>query len=325
MDDDIVSLSEGSGGYEMAQLIASYNFSNRGRWRSFDNDSATFDVGGGRVLLFTTDSFVIDPIFFPGGDIGRVAACGTINDIAVMGGRPLGLSLGLVIEEGFPKRDLARIIRSIDRVSLEAKVPVVTGDTKVMERGKIDKIVINTSAVGIARGEDLLTKKIAKGDKVILSGGLGEHAVALLSRRFDYETRIVSDAKPLLDELSALKGMIRAAKDPTRGGIAAALNEICDRNKVGMLIREESVPAKREVRKVAEMLGINLYELACEGRFVCVAPEDKADAVLRKLRKFNPDASIIGEVTKGDKVVVDTILGRRIMPWPTGRIVPRIC
>ncbi|MFH0862416.1 MAG: hydrogenase expression/formation protein HypE [Candidatus Altiarchaeota archaeon] len=325
MDEEIVSLSEGSGGMEMSKLIASYGFGSRGRWRNVDCDSSTFDLRDGRALLFTTDSFVIDPLFFPGGDIGQLAACGTINDIAVMGGRPLGLSLGFVIEEGFPKKDLRRIVESIGRISAETGVPIATGDTKVMDRGKLDKMIINSSAVGIAGKGELLTKKPVSGDRIILSGGLGEHAVALLSKRFDYETGIVTDSKPLLDEIAAVKGLLKLAKDPTRGGMASVLNEICGKYGVGMLLEEETIPAKKEARTVTEMLGIDLYELASEGRFIAIAARKNAKTVEKRLKRYNPDAAIIGQITKGDKVVVDTMLGRRIMPWPTGRIVPRIC
>ncbi|MFH1448023.1 MAG: hydrogenase expression/formation protein HypE [Candidatus Micrarchaeota archaeon] len=319
-----ITLSQGSGGKEMSELIKGFSFF-RGGWENFDNDSATLGLGGKKQLVLTTDSFTVDPLFFPGGDIGHLAVCGTINDLVVMGAKPIGLSLSLIIEEGFSAEELDRIIGSVGRVSKKARVPVVTGDTKVMERGKIDKLVINTSGVGLLREEELLTKAIGPGDKVILSGGLGEHAVALLSRRFDYETDVVTDSKPLIEEMDAVRDIIKIAKDPTRGGVAAILNELCGKHGVGMLLDEGSVPAKQEVRRVTEILGINLYELACEGRFVCVASKENAGEVEKRLRKFNGDASVIGEITAGNNVVIQTMLGRRILPAPTGRIVPRIC
>ncbi|MFH1433037.1 MAG: hydrogenase expression/formation protein HypE [archaeon] len=325
MDDEFVTLACGAGGREMDALIDSFGLKFRGKWRNYENDSATLDIGGGKTLVFTTDSYIVDPIFFPGGDIGKLCVSGTINDLLVMGAKPLGISLGLVIEEGFLRKDLDSVISSIKRVSKMTGVPVVTGDTKVMERGKVDKIVINTAGVGIAADGELLDSRIVPGDKVILSGGLGEHAVALLSKRFDYETDVVSDSKPLVDEMDAVKGLLKIAKDPTRGGIAAALNEISRKNGVGILVYEDDVPVRGEVRKVVEMLGINLYELASEGRFVCVAASDDADLVVRRLKKFNKSACVIGEVTNGDKVAVQTCLGKRVMPCPTGRIVPRIC
>jgi len=325
MDKEHISLSQGSGGREMVDLIRSYTLTHRGKWQNYDNDAATLDIGNNKKLVFTTDSFIVHPLFFPGGDIGHIAVCGTINDLAVMGAQPVGLSLGFVIEEGFSKEDLKRIIASINKVSLDTDIPIVTGDTKVMERGKIDNIVINVSGVGIVDKKKLLTKKIKKSDKIIISGGLGEHAVALLSKRFDYETSIVTDSKPILEEIQSVKHLIKIAKDPTRGGIAASLNEICERHRVGMLLQEELIPAKPEVRKVTEMLGINPYELACEGRCICIASKKNAVSVENKLKEFNKDASIIGEITNDNKVILQTFLGKRILPMPSGNIVPRIC
>jgi hydrogenase expression/formation protein HypE len=325
MTDDVITLAHGSGGKEMLELINSYSLSYRGKWKNYDNDAATLDLNNAHKLVFTTDSFIVDPIFFPGGDIGHIAMCGTINDLAVLGSRPLGLSLGFVIEEGFPKKDLHKIILSINKISQDTKIPVVTGDTKVMEKGKLDKIVINTAGVGIVNKKDLLTKKISVGDKIILSGGLGEHAVALLSKRFNYETKIVSDSKPILREVQSVLSLIKIAKDPTRGGIASTLNEIAQKQKVGMLLNEEKIPVKPGVKKVTEMLGINLYELACEGRFVCIASEKYAEKVEKKLQEFNSAAKICGEIIRGDKVIIQSILGKRILPVPSGRIVPRIC
>lgn len=324
-DKEVITLAEGSGGKEMQELIESFKFTYRGKWRNFDNDSATLEIHGNKKLFFTTDSFTVNPIFFPGGDIGHLAFSGTVNDLLVLGANPLGLSLSLVIEEGFPRSDLEKIIKSIDKLSKRYRIPVVTGDTKVMERGKIDKIVVNTSGVGIAGKEEELTRKVSIGDKVIISGGVGEHAVALLSKRFDYKTKIVSDSKPLIEEINSVKKSIKVAKDPTRGGIAAALNELCIKCGFGMLLNEESIPVKPQVKKVAEMLGLDFYELACEGCFVCVASEEKAGEVEEKLRRYNRDARIIGEITRGNKVVVETMLGERILHQPSGRIVPRIC
>jgi len=324
MKKTIITLAHGSGGAEMQQLINSFNLQNRGKWKNYDNDSATIDLDG-KQLIFTTDSFIVDPVFFPGGDIGHLAFSGTVNDLAVLGATPLGLSLSFVIEEGFSTTNLEKIINSINRLSNQTNIPIVTGDTKVMQKGKIDKIIVNTSGIGIATNEELLTKPIDSGDKIILSGGLGEHAVALLSQRFDYETDIVTDSKPIITEIKAIQKHIKIAKDPTRGGIAAILNEICEKNHVGMLLDDEKIPVRPEVRKVTEMLGINLYELASEGRFVCIVSKEKAQLVEKKLQKFNPDASIIGEIIDDNKVFVQTMLGKRILPTPSGRIVPRIC
>lgn len=323
MNDNVITLAHGSGGKEMNELIRGFGFSNRGRWKNFDSDSATYDLGNGKFLAFTTDSFVVSPLFFPGGNIGSLAFSGTVNDLAVIGAEPIGISLSTVIEEGFSAGDLRLIIETINKLSSEYNIPIATGDTKVMEKGKIDSIVINTSGVGIA--DSLLDKRIIAGDKVIISGGIGEHAVALLSKRFSFETCIETDSKPVINEVKAVKRLIKAAKDPTRGGIASALNEICIRNKVGMILYEDKIPAKDEVRQVTEMFGINLYELACEGRFVCIAAKENAPEVENILKKFNKDASIIGEITGDERVVVQTILGKRVLPMPSGRIVPRIC
>jgi len=334
--EDFITLAEGSGGKEMEALIKRFRLLNRGSWENCDDDASTLDFGDGRKLVFTTDSFIVDPVFFPGGDIGHLAVCGTINDLAVMGAEPLGLSLSFVIEEGFSRDELDKIIASINNISEETGVPIVTGDTKVTQKGKLDKIMINTSGVGIVKKDDLLTKKIMKGDRIILSGGLGEHAVALLSKRFDYETSIVSDSKPLVDEIMAVRSMIKIARDITRGGIAAVLNELSQKYCVSMLLQEESIPVKKEVRNVTEMLGIDIYELASEGRFVCIASEKNAQKVEKELQRFNKDAKIVGEIIDGsdkrtdDKsgtinVIIQTMLGKRLLPAPIGRIVPRIC
>lgn len=343
MAKEFITLADGSGGKEMQELIDSFKFKNRGDWKNFSDDSATLDIGGGFVLAFTSDSFVVNPLFFPDANIGHLAFCGTVNDLAVMGAKPIGLSLSLVIEEGFSRNDLNKIITSINDLSKKYSVPIVTGDTKVMEKGKIDKLVINTSAVGLCKKDELLTKKIDVGDKIIISGGIGEHAVALLSKRFDYTTSIISDSKPLISEINSVRGLIKFAKDPTRGGIASILNEIAYKNNIELTLFEKNIPSKKEVKKVCEMLGINLYELACEGRFICFCESKNADEVLKKLKKFNKDAKIIGEVTNSfdniknkdnekfkesinqGKVVIETFLGKRILPMPTGRIVPRIC
>lgn len=329
MNKDFVSLIEGSGGEEMQKLIDSFTFKHRGKWDHVDDDAATFELPNGDILYFTTDSFIVNPIFFPGGDIGHLAFCGVINDLSVMGAKPFGLSLSFVIEEGFSKDDLNKIIDSINSLSKKYLVPISTGDTKVMEKGKLDKIIINMSGVGISKKEELLTKKIISGDKIIISGGLGEHAVALLSKRFNYKTSIVTDSKPLLEEINAVKDLIKYAKDPTRGGIASILNEIAIKNNLTFELNEESIKSKDEVKNVCEMLGINIYELACEGRFICFCDEKNAEKVVNILKKFNELSSIIGEVKNNQeyngKVIINTSLGKRLLPNPVGRIVPRIC
>lgn len=317
---DRITLAEGSGGKEMGELIKSLGMDTRGEWKHTDDDASVLDIGGGKHLVFTTDSFTVDPLFFPGGDIGHLAACGTINDLCMMGARPSGISLSLIIEEGFKRKSLLKVIDSFKKVCRECSIPIATGDTKVMPRGKIDGLVMNTSAVGITGA--LLNKKPEERDSIVLSGAIGDHAVALLSKRFDYETDIVTDSKPLIDQVESVKGLIRLAKDPTRGGLAAALNEISDRSGAGILIHEGKIPIKPQVKRVTEMLGLDPLQLACEGCFVCMT--DKPETVVEALRKHDQNAAVIGEVT-GDRVMLETGLGRRVLAMPKGRIVPRIC
>ncbi|MGM5487772.1 MAG: hydrogenase expression/formation protein HypE [Nanobdellota archaeon] len=317
---DRIKLAEGSGGTEMNALIASFTegFAT-GSWKGSRDDSAYLDLGDS-YLCFTTDSYTVSPLFFPGGNIGDLAVCGTLNDLAVMGATPKGLSLGLIVEEGFPRRDFEAIMKTIGTLSQKTGAPIVTGDTKVIEKGKVEGMLINTSGVGLCGKEDLLAHAPKEGDKIIVSGSIGDHAVALLSKRFEYETDIVTDSKPILSELSAIKGLVKIAKDPTRGGLAGVLHEISDTYDVGIVVQETMIPIKQAVTSVADMLGLNVLELACEGRFVCVAAEQNAEKICQTL----PDARVIGEITE-KKVVIKTKIGSRILSRPSGRIVPRIC
>ncbi len=319
-----ITLSEGNGGDEMQALIREIRaaIGGPGKWKNTDNDSAAIKIRD-EHLFFTTDSYVASPIFFPGGDIGKIAACGTINDLAVTGAEPLGLSLSFVFEEGFDKEDLSRILASIANVSRETGIPIATGDTKVMEKGKLDGLIINTAGVGL--GNAILDAKIEPGDKLIASGGIGEHSIALLSKRFEFETEIQTDSKPLIEEMRAIRGLVKQAKDITRGGLSAALNEMAGRSSVGMLVHEESIPVKKQVYSASEILGLEPLELACEGRLVCACKPENAKQALASLKKFNPEASIIGEATEGKDVVLKTRIGKRIMHNPTGNLVPRIC
>ncbi len=322
---DVIELADGAGGREMAELIASFAYGERGAWQCWDDDAALYDLGDGRLLAYTTDAYVVDPVFFPGGDIGHLAASGTINDLAVMGAEPLGLSVAFILEEGFPRADLEKTVSSVDAVSRETGVAIATGDTKVMPHGAVDKIVVTTSGVGVVEKDRVLTKEIEPGDAVIASGGLGEHAVALLSARFDYETDLVSDSKPVIEEIRAVRDRVKVAKDPTRGGIAATLNELAARHGVGLVLEEEAIPLKKEVATVADLLGVSPFELASEGRFIAVTAAEDAASVVKELRSFNQDAAIIGEVVDGRGVTLKTVLGQRTLPVPSGRLVPRIC
>ncbi|MFW6450390.1 MAG: hydrogenase expression/formation protein HypE [Nanoarchaeota archaeon] len=322
-----VTLNHGSGGKEMQKFIDDIKkrFPESVNWKNTDNDASVLPLGNDNNLVFTTDSFTVSPLFFPGGNIGDLAFSGTVNDLLMMGAQVSGISLGLIIEEGFSRKKLDKIIKTIGTLSEETNIPVVTGDTKVVEKGTLQGMVINTAGVGFVINKDLLNKKINEGDKVILSGGLGEHAVALLSKRFDYETDLTTDSKPLVKEISCVKSNIKQAKDPTRGGMAAVLNELSEYNNVGMLIHEKDLPIKKEVKAVTEMLGLDVYQLASEGIFVCVCSQENASTVLKELKKFNNEAAIIGDITKSKKVVLQTELGQRILHTPQGRLIPRIC
>lgn len=288
----------------------------RGKWKGTDDDSAYLDMGDS-YLCFTTDSYTVSPLFFPGGNIGDLAVCGTLNDLAVMGAKPLALSLGLVIEEGFSRDDFDLIMKTIGNLSKKTGVPIVTGDTKVIESR--EGLLINTSGVGICKKSELLDKEPAIGDKIIVSGSVGDHSAALLSKRFDYETDVVTDSKPIFPEIEKIRDLIKIAKDPTRGGLGGVLYDISDKSGLGVRV-EEPLPAKRGVLAVTKMLGLSLYELACEGRFLCVASGENSKEVCKRL----PDAQIIGEITEKD-VIIKTKIGSSILPRPSGRLIPRIC
>lgn len=341
-DNLTIKLDHGAGGYASWELLKKIrgilNF--KGAWEKCEDDAAVFDLGK-KKLVFTTDAFIVDPIFFPGGDIGKIAICGTINDLAVMGAKPLGISLSMVIEEGFSQKDLMKIIKSIDQVSRESNVPVVTGDTKVMEKGKIDKIEITTAGVGIAK-KIISNNGALPGDFIISSGDLGEHSIALLSKRFNYQTKIKSDSQPLNKILEKVGPYLNACKDPTRGGLAANIVEIAQKSKVHpiksckagakqyngvkIILDEKNLPYKKETIAVSELLGIDIFSLASEGRFIASVSPKNIKKVLKILKQFNSEAKIIGEVKKGKGVFLKTKTGgTREISMPTGKLIPRIC
>ena len=319
-----IKLSEGSGGKEMQALVDTMRkcFFQSEKWAHSNDDGATFSLGK-EHLVFTTDAYVVTPIFFPGGNIGKIAFCGTVNDLAVMGAQPIGISLSLILEEGFSKEEFETIIETIGTLSEATGIPIVTGDTKVVERGGVDKIIINTSGVGLAKR--VLAEPLAVGDVVMVSGGIGEHGAALLAKRFELETLLETDSKPLHEEMLAIGGLVKQAKDVTRGGLAAILNELSEKNGVGMEIEEDNVPLDERVRALTEILGIDVYSLACEGRFVCVVAPEQAVETLRILQTFNPMARSIGTVRTEKLVIVQTQYGKKILSMPSGNIVPRIC
>jgi hydrogenase expression/formation protein HypE len=285
----------------------------------------------GENLVFTTDSHVVRPIFFPGGDIGRISVCGTVNDLAMMGGRPIALSCGMIIEEGFEIDDLARIVASMDEALGEAGANLVTGDTKVMERGAIDGIAINTSGIGIAK-KIVRDNGLVPGDVIIVSGTLGDHGLAIMAHRegFDLGEQIKSDVAPLWNMMEKVldAGTIHAMKDPTRGGFASAINEIARKSGVCVRIQEEKIPIRKNVRSAAAMLGIDPLEVANEGKVVMGVPASSAGAILDALHSHNygKDAVIVGTVTKGAHVIMETTIGgERFIEPPMGDPVPRVC
>lgn len=298
-------------------------------------DSAVFEIGDKR-LAFTTDSYVVKPLFFPGGDIGKLSVYGTVNDLAVMGARPLFISCGLIIEEGLEFSILEKIADSLQEAARIAQVEIVTGDIKVVEHGSADRIFINTSGVGSLSDRVNLSKdSIETGDKVIISGTIGDHGIAILSSRegFDFKTEINSDSAPLNDlilTLFEISGKIKFMRDPTRGGLATTLNEIVEKSNYSIVIEEEKVPIKEEVRGVCELLGFDPLYVANEGKVVVIVSSEDADKVCCAMRKHERgrNSCIIGEVIaepKG-KVCMKTVAGgTRIIDMLVGEQIPRIC
>ncbi len=333
----MILLGHGSGGTLTNQLVKTVF------QEAFGNpildemlDAAVLELPKGRIA-FTTDSFVVDPIFFPGGDIGKIAVCGTVNDLAVSGAEPLYLSAGFIIEEGFPLADLRRIVHSMKEAAESAGVRVVTGDTKVVGRGGTDKIFINTTGIGlIPEGRVLSPRRMQPGDAVIVSGSLGEHGLAILARRegLSFTTPVVSDCAPLQRLTRAILEAggdgIRCMRDPTRGGLATTLNELAAQSGQGILVHEELLPLRREVVGACEMLGIDPLYLANEGKVIVVAAPDVAERVLEAMRGLpeGTGALRIGEVIPDNPglVLLETELGAtRIITMLEGEPLPRIC
>ena len=298
-------------------------------------DSAILEVDGIR-LAFTTDSYVISPLFFPGGDIGRLAVAGTVNDLAVSGARPLYLSLGLIIEEGFPSEELDRINRSIRRTADEAGVLVVTGDTKVVNRGAADRLFINTSGIGVLQSAvDTSGQRARPGDRILVSGTLGDHGIAVMCCRegLEVETALESDVAPLNGMIQDLLGFgeaVRFLRDPTRGGLASVLNEFAGATGFAVVLQENQIPVRQEVRGVCELLGLDPLYVANEGKCVAVVAEGHAEGALQILRAhpLGREAQAIGEVAESPpgKVLLRTeIGGTRIVDALIGEQLPRIC
>jgi len=299
------------------------------------NDGAIFELDGRRIA-FSTDSYTVDPIFFPGGNIGDLAINGTVNDVAMCGANPVYLSVGLIIEEGFPVKDLEIIISAMGQAAETAGVAVVTGDTKVVPKGAVDKIFINTSGLGsIPTDIDVASHKARPGDQIILSGTIADHGITILTQRegLSFETSLTSDTAPLnhmTKQMFTVSPAIHVLRDPTRGGVGTALNEIAEKSKMGIRIFETQIPLKNEVAATCELLGFDPLYLANEGKLLAFVAGPDADAVLAAIRDnpFGKDATIIGEVVEDHqgRVILETrIGGSRIVDMLAGEQLPRIC
>jgi hydrogenase expression/formation protein HypE len=342
-----VQLAHGGGGRLMRQLIEGLfrpAFQGAGEAasraaaepRAAAHDSAVVELGGAR-LAFTTDTFVVSPLFFPGGDIGRLAVFGTVNDLAMAGARPLWLSAGFVLEEGFLIESLRRIVASMAEAAAEAGVEIVTGDTKVVDRGKGDGVYINTSGIGLAPpGIEISPRRVAPGDAILVSGDLGRHAMTIMSARegLGFEAALESDCAPLHGLVEAMLAAagddIHCLRDLTRGGLASALNEIALDAAVGMELDEEAIPVGEPVRSACELLGLDPLYAANEGRLAAFVPAEAAEDVLDIMRAHPaaPGAAVVGQVTARHPGVVEArgeLGGGRIVDLLSGEQMPRIC
>jgi len=332
-----VDLSHGAGGRAMAQLIGGiFHEAFGNEWLARGNDQSAFTISGGRMVM-TTDGYVVTPLFFPGGDIGSLAVHGTINDIAMAGAKPLYLSASFIIEEGFLLSDLMRIAKSMGAASRDAGVPIITGDTKVVEKGKADGIFISTAGVGmVPDGLDLSGDQARPGDYVLVSGTIGDHGVAIMSKRenLQFETEVVSDSAALhglVAELIAAGGRaVRLMRDPTRGGVAATLNEIAHQSRVGIRLEEASLPIRPQVSAACELLGLDPLNVANEGKLIAIVAAEAADAVLAAMRAhpLGRDGTMIGQVIEDEHYFVQMTTafgGGRIVDWLSGEQLPRIC
>ena len=331
-----VELLHGAGGRAMTELVTDLFH------RALDNpalarghDAALLPRPEGRVVM-STDGYVISPLFFPGGDIGAMAVHGTVNDLAMAGGQPLALTAGFILEEGLPLADLTRIVDSMARAAREAGVQVVAGDTKVVERGKADGVFITTAGVGVVPdGIEIAGDRARPGDAVIVSGTLGDHGVAVMSKRanMSFGTEILSDSQPLNDlvaEMLAVAPDLHVLRDPTRGGLAAALNEIAGQSAVVIALEEAALPLRPAVASACELLGLDPLNIANEGKLVAICPPARAQALLAAMRAHpkGREAAIVGTVREAPQGVVymrTGLGGNRIVDWIAGEQLPRIC
>jgi len=339
MPADVILLAHGSGGRLSHELIREVFLAHFGNaLLNPQDDSAVFpiDLPAGARLALTTDSYVVRPIFFPGGDIGTLAVCGTVNDLAMVGARPLHLSAGFILEEGLSVQDLTRVTASMARAAADAGVAIVTGDTKVVERGSADGLFINTAGVGVvAPGLSISGSNVKPGDVILLSGPIGAHGMAVLSQRegLQFSFPLCSDCAPLNGLVAAMlaaKPNIHCLRDPTRGGLATTLNEIAGQSHVGIEVDEVAIPVPEGVRAACELLGLDPLYVANEGKLVAFVPPEASGAVLLAMRAhpLGREATAIGLVTAEGlgRVVLRTALGaRRVLDMLSGAQLPRIC
>lgn len=342
VNNKIITMAHGSGGIMMKELIDSLFIESYVDKSLYLGDDATIlnniELKEGQHISMTTDSYVVNPLIFPGGDIGKLSICGTVNDLSTSGAHPVAISIAFILEEGFEINKLKEICSSINQAAKEANVKIVTGDTKVVDRGKCDQIFINTSGIGIVdKGISLSGKNICPGDCVLISGSVGDHGITILSVRdsLSFSTDLTSDAAPLnslISDVLKVAPDTRCFRDPTRGGIASTLNEFAVQSNVDITINEVEVPIKKSVKSACELLGLDPFQVANEGKIICVVPPDKADAVLSVMRenKYGKEAALIGHCDKVEgsspKVYVQTqYKTRRILDMLSGQQLPRIC
>ncbi len=336
MKEDKILIAHGTGGKKMHDLIKDFFCS------KFNNpllnqleDAAKFPSEDNQIA-FSTDSYVVSPLFFPGGDIGKLSICGTVNDVAMRGAIPKFLSVAFIIEEGFLFSDLEKILDSMVKSAEEAKVSIATGDTKVVEKGGADRIFINTAGVGFIPSEvNISASRAQPGDKIIISGSIGDHGITIMSKRegLEFKTKLQSDCAPLnhmVQDMLSVTTDIKVLRDPTRGGLSSALNEVAEMSEVGLIINEESIPINQSVLGACEMLGFDPFQVANEGKLIAIVPADKADEIVKIIQKnkYGKDAVIIGEVIDDSKhrAMVKTAVGAtRILDMLIGEQLPRIC
>lgn len=338
--EEFVKLSHGAGGSMMDDLVRELflgGFQNRealdGVGLDALDDGASIRVGGSEIVL-TMDGHTVDPLFFPGGDLGRLAISGAVNDVSVMGAKPIAVLDAIIVEEGYPMAELKRLVASMNATAVEAGVALIGGDFKVMPKGALDGVAMATTGVGVLVGKRVLDSLAKPGDKVIVTGSVGDHGIALMSSRegLSFETGLQSDVAPIWGtvEVALQAGEVHAMKDVTRGGLSSALNEFAEKSRVSIWLEDGKVPVKESVRAASDMLGLDPYEVTCEGKAIlCVSSGSAAD-VLEAVRgtKYGRDAEIIGEVRaeRPGMVLLRTLVGgTRILRKPLGEPIPRVC